>query len=274
MEDLATPQSNQAKLKAEVTPSLQFKTCHQMLWERQKCLDEDLVLEGLPFPLRMDIAAQVNRGIVNAVPLFRDAHVSLQKRIALALRPQICPQNEHVYETGDIGFEIYFILYGKIMIIKSTDTSKLDFKSKRRQRKHSTQSVLIRGSHFGESTMGTLTGVRCESARAMDFCDLYILTKPKLENILSVLHGQERLGFIAQLKKMKGSTQHKAVVEFAASIPGFDRGSLKGESFMYRTCSWSNMAAAVNRRNSSKDIVGDSGNDSENDEVGRNDADS
>ena len=46
------------------------------------------------------------------------------------------------------------------------------------------------------------------------------------------------------------STQSKAVVEFAASIPGFDRGSLKGESFMYRTCSWSNMAAAANKRDS------------------------
>ena len=40
--------------------------------------------------------------------------------------------------------------------------------------------------------MGTLTGVRRESAHAMDFCDLYILTKVKLENILSVLHGQVR----------------------------------------------------------------------------------
>jgi hypothetical protein len=34
--------------------------------------------------------------------------------------------------------------------------------------------------------------VRRESAHAMDFCDLYILTKVKLENILSVLHGQVR----------------------------------------------------------------------------------
>jgi len=85
---------------------------HQMLWDRQKCLDEDLVLEGLPFPLRMDIAAQVNKGIIRAVPLFYEGHVSLQKRIAVALRPQICPQNEFVYEIGDMGFEIYFILYG------------------------------------------------------------------------------------------------------------------------------------------------------------------
>jgi hypothetical protein len=100
---------------------------HQMLWERQKCLDEDLVLEGLPLPLRMDIAAQVNKGIINAVALFRDGHISLQKRIALALRPQICPQNEFVYQTGDIGFEIYFVLYGKIMIVKSTDTSKVRY---------------------------------------------------------------------------------------------------------------------------------------------------
>jgi len=253
--------SGPAAFKAKLSGLRQYMMCrqlpsslqksilhhHQMLWERQKCLDEDLVLEGLPFPLRMDIAAQVNRGIIGAVPLFRDAHISLQKRIALALRPQICAQNEFVYETGDIGFEIYFILYGKIMIMKSTDTSKLDHKSKRRRRKQSTQAVLVRGSHFGESTMGTITGVRCESARAMDFCDLYSLTKPKLEHILSVLHGLERLGFIAQIKKMKGSTQHKAVVDFAASIPGFDRGSLKGESFMYRTCSWSNMTTPPNK---------------------------
>ena len=149
----------------------------------------------------MEIAMFINRQIIHKVPLLRDCSVTIQKTIALAIRPQFIEMYSFVYQQGDIGDAVYFILKGNILIHQGRDVSKLDRKNRERQRRVSVQEGLKDGGSFGEDVIVSKTGVRVESARALINSNLYTLSKGEIENIMSMLGPGARVMFLERLLK-------------------------------------------------------------------------
>ena len=174
---------------------------HRAVYAQQKTIDVTTVMSDLPRPLQMEIAMFINRQIIHKVPLLRDCSVTIQKTIALAIRPQFIEMYSFVYQQGDIGDAVYFILKGNILLHQGRDVSKLDRKNRERQRRVSVQEGLKDGGSFGEDVIVSKTGVRVESARALINSNLYTLSKGEIENIMSMLGPGARVMFLERLLK-------------------------------------------------------------------------
>jgi len=174
---------------------------HRNVYAQQKTLDVRTVMSDLPRPLQMEIAMFINRQIIHKVPLLRDCSVTIQKTIALAIRPQFIEMYSFVYRQGDIGDAVYFVLKGNILLHQGRDTSKLDRKNRERVRRESIQAGIRDGGSFGEDVIVSKTGVRVESARALMNSNLYTLSKGEIENIMSMLGPGARVMFLERLLK-------------------------------------------------------------------------
>jgi len=174
---------------------------HRHLYSQQKTLDVNTVMQDLPRPLQMEIAMFINRKIIHKVPLLRDCSVTIQKNVALALKPQFVEFSSFVYEAGDIGNDVFFILKGNIMLHKGRDVSKLDRLARGRGRRESVQNILKDGNTFGEDVVVSKTGVRCENARAVSNSHMFTLSKGEIEGVLSMLGPEARVVFLEILLK-------------------------------------------------------------------------
>ena len=159
---------------------------HKHVYAQQKTIDVKTVMTDLPRPLQMEIAMFINRQIIHKIPLLRDCSVTIQKNIALAIKPQYVERYAAVYLQGDMGEDVYFVLKGHVLLHKGHDLSKLDKKARAIERRESVQSAVKDGGTFGEDVVVSKTGVRDESAKALSNCNLYTLSKEEVEGIMQV----------------------------------------------------------------------------------------
>ena len=126
-------------------------------------------------PLRMgedqsDVLLFLNGDIIEKVPWFQGAGEELIRAVALEMRPVIFTPGDFVMRAGEPGREMYFISRGTIEII-SPDGAKV-------------YATLTAGDFFGEMAL-LLNQPRVAAARAVDYCDLYMLEKETFERILA-----------------------------------------------------------------------------------------
>lgn len=198
---------------------------HKHCWYRSHCLDESRVTADLPTPLRMEIAFAVHRRAVQRMPILASEPEILQMRFALAFKSQFCIQGTLIYEAGDIGWEVYFINSGQIRLSLPQDLSVLDAagRAKRRieQRLNVARAVgpdgsgrgsakmheeepalgVERGSgaHFGTQCLRSLSGVREETAAAIQVTELYFMSKSTLDTTLAAYPIDKQRAFIDSL---------------------------------------------------------------------------
>ena len=174
---------------------------HRHVYSQQKTLDVNTVMQDLPTPLQMEIAMFIHRRIIHKVPLLRDCSVTIQKNVALRLKPQFAEAFSFVYEAGDIGRDIYFILSGAVVMHMSTNTKNLDLMARRVRRRESVREILTTGDNFGEDVLVTSTGTRLESAKALDNSYLFTLSKGDADWIMDMLGPEAKVTFLARLLK-------------------------------------------------------------------------
>ncbi len=51
----------------------------------------------------------VKHHVIEQVPVLSQVHMSVKKRLSLALKLQVFIKGEHVYDSGDVGHDIYFL---------------------------------------------------------------------------------------------------------------------------------------------------------------------
>ncbi|MBI4446427.1 MAG: cyclic nucleotide-binding domain-containing protein [Acidobacteria bacterium] len=160
---------------------------YEYLWEKRLGYDESLAVSGLPPSLRTEVCLFLNREIIQKVPLFRAASEEFVRAIALEMRPVIYMPGDYIIRAGDIGEEMYFISQGTVEVL-SADERKV-------------YAVLKSGEFFGEMAL-LFNQLREASVRALDYCDLYLLTRASLERTL-VRHPEiaARITAIAQQRR-------------------------------------------------------------------------
>jgi voltage-gated potassium channel len=147
------------------------------LYQRQQGHDMDDILNVLPLPLRLKIALHVHRDVIMNVNILRLADRNLQSHVAMALKPQVCMPGDYIYRAGDIGREVYLVNSGKV-IVSYPDKKFPDV-------------TLPSGGIFGNYTLNSVSGARRSTARALTNCDLFLLPKHKLEDIVQLFPEQK-----------------------------------------------------------------------------------
>ncbi len=139
------------------------------LWESRLGYDENVVLENLPYSLKVEISMFLNRGIIQKVPLFKNASEDFIREIASALCPVVFTPGDYIIRKGEVANVMYFINRGFVDIV--SDDSTQIFKR------------LHEGDFFGEMAL-VLSMPRASNIRASGYCDLYALSKESLENVI------------------------------------------------------------------------------------------
>lgn len=159
------------------------------LWEKRLGYDESAAIAGLPPSLRSEVSLFLNREIIEKVPLFKGATEDFVRAVAMEMRPMIFTPGDYIMRAGEPGSEMYFISRGVVEIVSA------DVKT--------VYATLSAGDFFGEMAL-LFNQRRTASARAADYCDLYMLEKQTFDTILTRFPD-----FAAHIHEVAGKRQEK-----------------------------------------------------------------
>eukprot|EP00002_Diphylleia_rotans_P013983 TRINITY_DN2722_c0_g2_i4.p1 TRINITY_DN2722_c0_g2~~TRINITY_DN2722_c0_g2_i4.p1 ORF type:complete len:540 (-),score=80.96 TRINITY_DN2722_c0_g2_i4:1529-3148(-) len=136
---------------------------HEIMWTRNKGIDEAQILQELPSSLRSEIALYLNRELVENVPLFKGTNEpGFINSLVVMLKPQVALEGDYIIHHGEIGREMYFISRGEVEVVSGDGKTVF--------------AVLKEGSYFGEIAL-LFAARRNASIRAIGYCELFMLTK-------------------------------------------------------------------------------------------------
>jgi hypothetical protein len=155
----------------KVPPSLQkkVKDYYTFLFKSKRGIDESELLKDLPTYIRMEVALDINKNLIEKVPLFKDRSKMFISSVVMSLFPCVFLPESIIVRKGDIGREMYFIATGSVEIISDSDPPVVF-------------ATLNAGQFFGEIAV-VFEQKRGATVRAKTVCDLYILTKDSLDRI-------------------------------------------------------------------------------------------
>ncbi len=155
----------------EIPPELQgrIRQYYNYLWEKRRGYDESVVLADLPHSLMIDVALHLNREIIEKVPLFQGASPSMIRALVQRLKPVVYMPGDWIFDTGDIGNEMYFISKGSVEVLSPDGQTVF--------------ATLVDGQFFGEIAL-LLSMPRTAGVRARTFCELYQLGKSDFEEVI------------------------------------------------------------------------------------------
>jgi CRP-like cAMP-binding protein len=142
---------------------------YDYLWESRRGYNESHVIEELPLSLKTQITIQMNRDLIKKVPLFKGAPESFLKEVILNLEPVIFTPGDYIMKAGELGYEMYFISSGRVDVLSADESI--------------TYATLEAGAFIGEMAL-LLSSPRTATVKAMEYCDLYMLTKDIVDSIL------------------------------------------------------------------------------------------
>ncbi|MGA2479017.1 MAG: cyclic nucleotide-binding domain-containing protein [Spirochaetia bacterium] len=150
------------------------------LWETQKSVTTVSMTEELPHTLSMEILLYLNRAILEKVSLFKNANEIFIREIVQLLRPMVFLPDDYIIRQGEYGDCMYFLSNGDVEVLVNGVRV----------------AALGQGSPFGETAL--IQGEkRMASIRALDYCDVYKLSKSDFD-ALRVRYPD----FDAQVKKV------------------------------------------------------------------------
>ena len=142
---------------------------YDYLWESRMGHD-DRLFDDLPAALRIELALELSRPILDRVPFLRGASEPFLRELVRHLRPAVFTPGELVLRRGDLGHRIYFIRRGEVEVLAQDERTRV--------------VTLGDGDYFGELALLTHQP-RSASIRALDYCDLYTLDREHFEEVLA-----------------------------------------------------------------------------------------
>ena len=142
---------------------------YRYIWETHRGYDDSEVLSTLPDQLRGEVALEINRTIIDKVPILTGVDEDVIQDIVRQLKAQVCVPGEKVFHIDEPGEAMYFIHAGEVEILA---------------RDGKIMNTLQSGHFFGE--MALLTNQpRNATVRAKSYCDLFVLSR---ESFVQVAH--------------------------------------------------------------------------------------
>lgn len=140
---------------------------YEYIWAKHRGLDQNIFLEDLPESLRLEAMQNIAGEIIESVPIFNLSSKDLKNLLLKSLKHKIYPPDSFIVNDKEFGDEMYFISSGKAFIM----TSDL-----------MVHGELNDGDYFGEISL-LLGEKRTASVKAITFCETFVLTKDKFEQI-------------------------------------------------------------------------------------------
>lgn len=139
------------------------------LWDSRRGYEERNVINDLPLSLKTSVSIQINRDMIEKVPIFKGASNAMLEEIILNLEPTIYTPKDYIVKEGDIGYDMFFIKKGSVDVVNSDGSIKF--------------ATLLEGQFFGEIAL-LLQLPRTANIIANEYCDLYKLNKETFDSIL------------------------------------------------------------------------------------------
>lgn len=144
-----------------------IRAYYHYMWTHKKGYRDTTLLDDLPAKIQSELFLHLNKPILEKVPFFRGAERELIVELMSCLTPRIYVPGEKIFKIDDVGDALYFIQHGEVEIL-SRDGSLI--------------ATLSEGSCFGEMALID-SKPRAATAKASDFCDIYILLKHDFERV-------------------------------------------------------------------------------------------
>jgi voltage-gated potassium channel len=141
--------------------STRVRHYYEYLWARRRGMKEEILLDDLPGPLRLDVLLHLTRKLLEKVPLFTYCSPTLRNVVLMALKSRTYAPGDCIAWEGELGKEIFFISRGKVAITSADGT-----------KDHGT---LEDGDYFGDLSL-ILGERRTASVRALTYCEIFVLT--------------------------------------------------------------------------------------------------
>ncbi|KAG6586545.1 Voltage-gated Ion Channel (VIC) Superfamily [Phytophthora cinnamomi] len=148
----------------------------EYFYQNRSVFNESLILKRLPSALRNEMIHHVHSKIVSSVKYFVKCPESLISDMIMAMRPFAILKDEYVYVEHEIAAHVFFIIKGKVQLVKTAKRGKEDTRL----------SSLGVGDHFGELEVYHYdhgNGVRICSAVAKSYCELTFLSSEAIQKI-------------------------------------------------------------------------------------------
>ena len=168
---------------------------YSYLWESRRGYDESAVIEDLPIALKTTVALQMNREIIEKVPLFQSASEDLIREIVLNLTPVVFTPGDTIVTAGEVGFQMYFISQGSVDVLSADEQT--------------VYATLTAGQFFGEIAL-LLSMPRTATIRAREYCDLYRLDKDNFDRVIQRYPDfAERINELAEKRQAENEAIHQ-----------------------------------------------------------------
>jgi Ion transport protein/Cyclic nucleotide-binding domain len=138
------------------------------IWRKKLGFDESVFLSGLPQGLQSEVSVFLKREILEKIPIFRGVSNSFLFEVSSHMRPQVCIPGETIFEEGDIGNEMFFVIRGNLHVYNGDKKI----------------STIKDGDFFGEIALFTENKKRTASVLSNTYCDLYRLDKDHFLEVL------------------------------------------------------------------------------------------
>ncbi|MBL3657896.1 cyclic nucleotide-gated ion channel [Fulvivirga sediminis] len=161
-------------------------------WRKRMGYDESSFLAGLPRNLQRELSLQLKRGAIEKIYLFKDANEAFITEIAMHLSSVVLTPDQVLFEEGDRGDGMYFVLSGELTAVNRERTVEY--------------STFKPGAFLGEIALFEEKR-RTATIIAKDYCDLYKLDRNSFEEVIL------KFPKIASTIKQEAEKRHQENIE-------------------------------------------------------------
>jgi voltage-gated potassium channel len=142
---------------------------YDYLWEKRIWYDESTVLADLPPSIQRELSFILRRDLITKVPFLQEASPALIRDLCSKLRPEVHTPHDIIFQAGSSGRHMFFIGHGAVDIVADDGETLLE--------------RLGEGDFFGEIALLHVQP-RSATARAVGYCDLYVLDRESFEQVI------------------------------------------------------------------------------------------
>lgn len=200
---------NQYMRQKSLPTDLQFRVRRflEYAWDNQRKerVDDKDILEWLSEPLKDEIFAQVNGAIVTKCIVFKDFENLFVLQLSKLLLPESFAPGDVVFEEGQLGTKMYYILHGSVDVFHFATSS--SFK------------MLTPMHYFGEIAFFA-TVPRCASTRCLEFTDLLALSREDMRALLLKYPDSSEKARVITMRVGNGDLSALYIRCYICKVPG------------------------------------------------------